>query len=186
MAAALQHWELDKQRESHGQTHSCMFPGDALSFLHSPPIPMARGGQWWQWQSKRRLVFVQGLGRGCLTDHSSCGLVALEMKTMAELSPAATITGLACLLCICGLISGARHPCAMLEMSEGMLYLLCSSSTSCLSLVLPRAPRGRGLCLPHQVPPGAGVVAEGKIPRYPRMSGYCPRAQGGVEMLFLL
>lgn len=123
---------------------------------------------------------------GAALQTSSCGLVALEMKTMAELSPAATITGLVYLLCICGLISGARHPCAMLEMSEGMLYLLCSSSTSCLSLVLHRAPRGRGLCLPHQVPSAAGVVEEGKIPRYPRMSGYCPRAQGGVEMLFLL
>lgn len=44
-----------------------------------------------------------------------------EMNTMAELSPGAKITGLACLLCIYDPIAEIQHPSATLEMWEGML-----------------------------------------------------------------
>lgn len=178
MAAALQHWVLDEQRESHGQIHSCMCPGSCKTY----PFPWARVGTVAAVAEQEEAgVCMKFWIRVALQNTALMVMWLVEMNTMAELSPGANITGLGCVLCIYGLIAEEASFC-----HAGNVR---GDAATCFAAILAVAPAACPLCCPglQGAEDSAFLTScswgggRGKNPKVSKDEWVLPSNTGGVE-----
>lgn len=100
---------LGVQRKSHGQIHSHTCP----SSCKTHPVPVGESGTVLVVAEQGEAGVYTGFRISAVLQHAAhLVLQRVEMNKMAELSPGANVTGLACLQCIYGPIAEIASSCS--------------------------------------------------------------------------